>query len=519
MSDALKILFVAPECRGLVSVGGIAEVVSHLSSALQDAGHDVRICLPFYACLKDSEKAKTVSEPVWSSDLRLGDLPPASVHQVRFVHGSGKITAYLVGGHAFFEQADRRERIYSRDPGPYFFLSAALLCFLDRQGADWIPDVIHCHDYHAGLLPVYLNTVFQGAVSGRKPGTVFTIHNMAFQGITDSQILIQSGLPETLAQFGPGLRGLEYFGRINCLKGAIGFSDMVTTVSKTYAEEIQSQEHGMGLDGLVSLVAAQGRLKGIVNGIDNKTWDPERLPEGLSYSASAPGGKARCREALAKTAGLEPSADPLLSMRSRWSFQKGFELLLYAIRIDRLHEKTRIVVAAWNPPAPEEDPEYFGLWMELIGWGSCHPGRIAFLHDEQIPSTDLHYAGSDMILMPSLFEPCGLAQMEAMRYGTLPVVRKTGGLSDTVDPSVGFTFDWPARVPFDSTRKMEASRIMMAGIDRAIQSFHDPADWEKRVKKAMLQDNGWQARVPEYEEVYRRAIRHAQSRKPVPAQS
>ncbi|MBN1895960.1 glycogen/starch synthase [bacterium] len=511
MAKTFKILFVAPECRGLVSVGGMAEVVFHLASALRAEGHDVRICLPFYACLKNSERIEAGPLPTWSADLGLGDLPPAAVYSARFGQGAGKLNAYLVGGHAFFEQADRRESIYASDPVPYFFLNAAMLRFLDRPGADWIPDVIHCHDYHAGLLPVYLNTVFRGALGGRKPGTVLTIHNLAFQGVSDAGILKQTGLPENLADFKTGLRGMEYFGKINCLKGAIGFSDVVTTVSKTYAAEILFPEHGMGLDGLLSLVAAQGRLKGIVNGIDNRTWDPAVLPAGLSYSEAAPGPKTRCRDALVRSAKLEEGNDPVLSMRSRWSFQKGFELLLYAIRIHKLHEKARIVVAAWNPPAPDQDPEYFGLWMELTGWASCHPRRIAFLHEDHIPQTDMHYAGSDMILMPSLFEPCGLAQMEAMRYGTIPIVRATGGLSDTVDPSIGFTFKWPAGMAPDPAQKKEGVRIMMACIDRAIQSFRNESDWNRRMKKAMSLDNGWHSRIPDYVAAYRQAMKHAQS--------
>lgn len=498
---SLKILMVVPECRGMVQIGGLAEVANALSFALQQAGHDVRIAMPYYRFLELDGKLPQPPELLWQGELELGALPPASVFQTNLPGKKHNIPLYLIKGHPWFDEATTREKIYSPYNEPYIYFPAAVLRFLDKHST-WIPDIIHCHDYHTGILPVYLNTVFGGLIAQQPVRTIFTIHNLAFQGVGASSLLAYGGLPKELASYAPGIKSLEYHGSINILKGAVGFADMTTTVSENYAAEIQTPAQGKGLHGVLYEAALRGKLTGIVNGIDNASWDPSALEKKIAFSSKRPKGKIAARQALRSWMGLVESEDPLLSVRSRWSYQKGLELLIYAIRYYQIYRKAQIAVVAWGPPTPDQDPYYYGLWCELIGWAASFPERISFKYKDW-PSTELHYAGSDMFLMPSLFEPCGLGQMEAMRYGAIPVVCKTGGLADTIKPEWGFSYEWPFTEPLDHEQKMDGTHRMVATLEQAFAAFKTP-QWPGLMTRAMTVDNDWPTRVPLYEKVYQK---------------
>lgn len=502
---SLRVLFATPELRGLVSIGGLAEVAASLASALRQQGHDVRIVMPFYQYIKQHVDTNRMEE-VWSGDLGLGNLPPARIYRFIFRHQRQQIPLYLVQGHSWFEQADSLDAIYAPEEQlePYMFFAAAVLRFFDDPSIPWKPEVIHSHDYHTGLIPVYLKTRFQGMLAGEKVGTVFTIHNLGFQGQADRRLLSYGGLPGSLGDYAPNLSTMEYFGRLNALKGGIGFSEVTTTVSATYAREIQIPEHGKGLDGVLRELARQQRLFGIVNGINHDDWSPRHLPGDLSYDHTVPERKIRAKYMLRELTGLEHGKDPVIAIRARWGYQKGWDLVVAALRETDLLEWGQFVILTrgYNRAAKR----YRQLWAELRAIADGSPHRVALITNGE-PASIIHYAGSDMLLMPSLYEPCGLTQQEAMRYGCLPVVRKTGGLADTVDAKVGFPFEWAFREPLNPEQIREGVERIRATLQAAGNTYRQPEEWSDRLRNAMQQQTDWIHRVPEYEQIYARTLR------------
>ncbi len=507
----LHILFVSAELAGLTSTGGLGEAVAGLSSALSETGHEVRIIMPYYALL--NRKANSTGRPikVWEQTDRSGRFPDASVFQTRIKMKNERIMVYLVKGHIWFDQVVSVKRIYSPDdrPEPYFFLSATVLDFLSRENADWLPDVIHCHDYHTGLLPVYLKTVYGGELAHKKIGTVFTIHNLAFQGIAAKKLLHYGGLPSLLGEYSGNGSSMEFHGRINCMKGALNYADISSTVSKTYAAEILTPRFGNGLEGVLTALHAEGRLKGIINGIDGHKWNPMNLQNVLSFSSYHPEGKNKAKKMLLEMCGLKNNGNPVILIKSRWAYQKGIELLLYALQNSRILQDAILILVTSNI---QEDPLYDSLWYRFREWESRFPDRMALKLDNHIPK-QLYYAGSDMCLIPSLYEPCGLVQMEAMRYGTIPIVHRTGGLTDTVSDRYGFQFDWSYQEPLDPVQKIDGSARMMEAVNQALHYYHDSMKWNSFVYHAMMQQNEWIDHVPEYMQVYQAVLDKAQGKK------
>ena len=507
----LNILFVSTELAGLVSTGGLGEAVAGLSRALSEAGHEVRIIMPYYALL--NQKTNSMERPVkvWEQNDRSGRFPDASVFQTKIDMMNKKIIVYLVKGHIWFDQVVSAKRIYSPDdrPEPYFFLSATILDFLSRENADWLPDIIHCHEYHTGLLPVYLKTVYGGELTHKKIGTVFTIHNLAFQGRASKKLLHYGGLPSFLGEYSGNGSSMEFHGKINCMKGALNYADISSTVSKTYAVEIMTPRFGNGLEGVLTALHIKGRLKGITNGIDGYKWNPMNLQNVLSFSSFHPEGKTKAKKILLEMCGMKNNGKPVILIKSRWAYQKGIELLLYALQNYHILENAHIILITSNI---QEDPSYEFLWDELKKWESMYPDRIALRLDDH-SDTQLYYAGSDMCLIPSLYEPCGLVQMEAMRYGAVPIVHSTGGLTDTVSDSFGFKFEWSYREPLDSVQKSDGSARMMEAVNKALNDYHNSMKWNHFVHHAMMQHNEWINHVPEYMDVYQAAIKRAEVKK------
>ena len=506
----LNILHATPELRGLAQVGGLAEVPLALARASHQAGHDARLIMPFYACLEDQRRLMAKPVLIWEGRLDVGDLPPAQVFSAAYRFMDAQLPLYLVKGHQQFEAATTPHRIYAPDADPraYCFFGAAILAFLAES--DWLPDVLHAHDYHAALATVYLHTLYGGQVAGHEMATVVTIHNLGHQGVADKEVLTYGGLPSHLGDFASET-SMEFYGKINCLKGALTCADIASTVSRTYAREIQTQAHDKGLYGVLSDLSQRGRLVGITNGIDHRLWDPTRLAGDLAFSPANLAGKDRAKAGLRQMYGLPDSPEPLLLVMSRWAYQKGLELLLYALRLHELHRHMQVLVVAWGQTPAHA--EYLGLWHELDGWWARQfPDRIA-IQAGGTTERELHYAGSDLFLMPSLYEPCGLGQMEAMCYGAIPVVHSTGGLADTVTDAVGFGFDWSFHEPLDDTQKQEGARQMMQALGNALTHYQHRQSWRQRVVKAMQVDNGWANRLPAYEALYENAMTHAYSRR------
>lgn len=475
----MKLLFAASEAYPLVKTGGLADVASGLTAALAALGCDVRIILPAYPEALDGAEAK-------GEDLALGD--PLGTSETRLISarmpGTG-IDVWLVDC----------PPLYAREGDPYvdaegaawpdnhlrFALlskAAALVC---KDGANgWHPDIVHANDWHTGLIPLFLKRRKKAIPS------VFTVHNIHYQGLFERKVMKSVGL--TRKDF--TIDGVEYFGKVSYMKAGLQFSNRITTVSPTYAREIQGPEMGEGLHGL--LAARSGVLRGILNGVDYALWNPAKdRAIAHNYSASSLGLKVENKRALQREMGLEErDGAPLLGMVSRFTHQKGLDLLLDAL--DGIFSLGCQLAVLGSGEAKIE--------RALSAAADASPGRMAVAigYDEELAHRI--QAGADMLLVPSRFEPCGLTQLYALKYGTLPVARRTGGLADSVfdvaegKAGTGFLFDGPT------------PENLLKAVRRGADLYCRPKDWRKVQKTAMEQDFGWQKAGDSYMALYRELL-------------
>jgi len=413
MSSPLKILFVTAEMTPLLSTGGLAEVANALPKALHAQGHDVRVAMPCWRQIPPAQRGEHYA-------LCVADLGARTAHGAlrQAKVPDSEIPLYLVEHEGYYG----REHPYGTGVAEYednaerfCFFSLALLHALPQTS--WQPDVIHCHDWHAAPLPAFLKTQYQNdPVWGRIP-VVFTIHNLGYQGQYRASNFYTTGFDSSL--FTPEF--LEYHGDINLMKGGIAFADRINTVSPRYAREIQTPEYGHGLDGV--LRTRQSDLSGILNAVDYSVWNPvvdKSLP--AQYSADDMAGKAACKAALQERLGLPRRDVPLVGLVSRLHWQKGIDLLVDALD-ELMKEDLQLVILGAGEAALEDG---------LQAVEARHPERLAVRLEFAPELAHAIFAGADFLLMPSRYEPCGLGQLYAMAYGTLPIVRRTGGLADTV---------------------------------------------------------------------------------------
>lgn len=479
----MRILHVASEATGLVKTGGLADVTAGLARAQRDAGDDVRLLLPAYrgcAELADATVRHALGDPLGGGPTRLleGRLPGTDV------------PVWLVDA----------PTLYDREGGPYldphgndysdnplrFALLGRVAAMLSTVGPalGWTPDIVHAHDWQASIAPATLHWW-----GGTRPGTVTTVHNLKFQGRFSPEVVSQVGLPAAAY----ALEGAEAYGTFSFLKAGLFYSDRITTVSPTYAEEIQSETGGEGLHGL--LRSRSNRLHGLLNGIDEAAWDPRSDSDlHAAFGPRSLGPRAANKRALQRYFGLdEERGVPLVGLVSRLSDQKGIDLLLAAIP-QLLRSPLQLVVLGSGDPLLEE---------ALRDLARQHPTRVGVNigYDEAL--SHQVFAGSDLFVVPSRFEPCGLTQMYAMRYGALPVVRNTGGLADTVtDVSAGgcgFTFE---AVDADALRE---------AMHRALEVYADGDRWTRLQLQAMQRSFGWGNAAGGYRDVYSAAIADASS--------
>ena len=471
---------VTPEAHPFAKTGGLAEVAAALPAALVRLGHRVTLVLPRYR-----GTAAGVS-PAKGIDVRLGPrtIPVGFVEQTT----TDGVQTVLVDAPELFN----RPGLYGDDGRDFpdnalrfAVLSSAALEYARLAGTR--PDIIHAHDWQTGLVPVYQKMhLSDDPVVGGVPA-VFTIHNLAFQGLFASGLLEQIGLGWDV--FNP--EALEFWGSISLLKGGLNFSEMITTVSPTYAREILTPEYGFGLDGVLRRRAAD--LVGILNGIDTARWNPEADPFAPAFSVDDMAGKHAAKRALLQESGL-PSDDaaisrPVIGLVSRLTDQKGFDLIAASLN------SLLSLDAAWVMLGSGER-HYEEMWRTL---GTLHPDRIATTigFDERL--AHLIEAGADMFLMPSRFEPCGLNQLYSLRYGTVPIVRSTGGLDDTVVDA--------AQPGGNGIKFADYSPAgLVSAVRRALGLFADRSRWQALQRAGMAVDASWDVSAREYVKVYGRLI-------------
>ena len=477
----MKILMISPECAPFSKVGGLADMVSSLSKQFASRGHDVRIFTPFYSVLKRGDVEFKKALPFMGVHMGLGIEEYCCVWSAPL----GEAKCYFVEFNKYFH----RPTIYGGDDNAarFSFMCRAALEFC--MACSWEPDVIHCHDWTTGFVPLYLNTTLMHTPVGRA-ATVFTIHNMQHQGVFSPDVLEYAGLPRAEVYRSDNC---EHFGSLNLMKGAIYNSTKLSTVSPTYAKEIQTPQYGCGLDGVVRFKA--GDLVGIVNGIDPEEWNPATDKYiAKNYSSSDISGKAQCKKDLQRTMGLDEDLSvPIFGVVSRLYEQKGLDMLSQIAQALVNNMKIQIVVLGSGES-----------WLEdsFRQLAQSNPGRIACRIGYDNELSHKIEAGADFFLMPSRFEPCGLNQIYSMIYGTLPIVRATGGLEDTVlgysalDKSGdGFKF-------FDATPSALYNTIGWA----CSVWYDNPADIAMLRQNAMAKDFTWSRSADEYERLYGWAV-------------
>jgi len=497
-----QVLYVCSEVYPLLKTGGLADVSAGLPPALVAAGADVRLLLPAFPSVVAGVTPEGPALPVPAGGAPglpwdLGPRPetaagPAPWLQAGHIGASGQ-PVWLLHAPGLYERHGNPYLDASGQPWPdsaqqfaWLGWAAALL----GTGLDphWRPDVVHGHDWHAGLAFAYLHQFPRSGPPG--PGTVFTIHNLAYQGVFDAGLRGALGLPDALFH----LDGLEFHGQISFMKAGLLYSDAITTVSPTYAREITGPEQGCGLDGV--LRARQPVLSGILNGVDDTVWNPEADPlVKPGFSATRLSGKTKAKARLQKTLGLEKRPDALLfSVVSRLTEQKGLHLLPAVVN-ELVQRGGQLAVLGAGDAAIE---------AALQDCVACHPGQVALRvgYDEALAHGII--AGADVILLPSRFEPCGLTQLYGLRYGTLPLVRAVGGLADTVtDCSLENIDDGSASgFVFQALDVPDLSRALR----RAFALHRRPDEWRAVQRHAMALRFDWVRAAHEYLQVYQMAV-------------
>ncbi len=463
---------VASEAAPYAKTGGLSDVLSSLPRALTSLGHQVAVLLPRYL-----ETEKFAMRRLWDNlPVPVGPyLFNASVMQASadetflfldIPELYGRAGLYGSGGIDFPDNAVR--------------FAALARGALEVARRIFLPDIFHCHDWQAGLVPVYQRQAAGDPTFLHIP-TVHTIHNLGYQGLFPPSVFAEVGVDP--AFFTPG--GLEFYGQVNYLKAGLVFSDWLTTVSRRYAEEIQTPEFGFGLDGL--LRDRQAALTGILNGVDYEKWDPATdALIAANYSASDLAGKADCKAALLQEFGLPlEQGAPLLGIVSRFTSQKGCDLIAQALPPLLAKEEFNFVALGSG------EAEYENLFRDLA---ERFPGRVGVRIGYDDGLAHRIEAGSDMFLMPSRYEPCGLNQIYSLRYGTVPVVRATGGLDDTIDGETGYKF------------ALYSVDAFTEAIGNAFTLFRNRAEWHAMMRVGMARDFSWHRSAGAYDKLYRRLL-------------
>jgi starch synthase len=478
----MNILFATSEAAPFAKTGGLADVAGSLPPAIASLGHKVTVVMPRYRqidvqALKLKQVATfTVPLGTWKErcDVLMGTM-------------GGNVIVYFINKDVFYDRPElygTSHGAYSDNAERFIFFSRSILELCGALNVK--PDIIHCNDWQTGLVPFYRNTLYVGAESLRRTKTVFTVHNLGYQGLFWHWDMPLTGLDWNV--FTPA--GIEFWGKINLLKAGLVSADIITTVSKTYSREIQTPEYGYGLEGVLKKRSAD--LYGIVNGIDYETYDPlhdHAIPQ--RYGTSRLSGKAGCKKKLLELVNLPDRGDPLIGMVTRLVDQKGMDILAEALPVIMSLGVQLVILGTGE-----------AVYHRLLSDAASRYGdalRVIFQYNEGLAKKI--YAGCDMFLMPSQYEPCGLGQMIALRYGTVPIVRKTGGLADTVadctartDSCTGFLFE------------EYSAPALIGGLRRALEVFSNKVKWRRLIRAGMKQDFSWEHSAKDYVKLYRKAL-------------
>ena len=464
----MNILFASPEVTPFAKTGGLADVSGSLPRALSEISCHASVILPFYECVKN---------------LKL-DLKPFSIGEFHFLktQKNGVEYIFIVNDEYYL-----RNNLYSEPEGDYpdndlrfSYFSKAIVAF--AAGSKEKPDIIHCNDWQTGLVSLYLK------IQKINIKTLFTIHNIGYQGLFKKDALSHLGIPRQFYT----IDGIEYYGKISFLKAGIVYSSAITTVSKGYSKEILTPEFGCGMDGILRTRASQ--IYGILNGVDYTEWDPSIDTHiAQNYNSDTLDRKPKCKKDLVKTAGLSPetSKRPLLGVISRLAHQKGIDLLVEAAK-EIIDMGASIIILGTG------DEKYNSLCKYIA---SQHPEYISshIRFDNELAHKI--EAGSDMFIMPSRYEPCGLNQLYSLRYGTLPVVRATGGLDDTIVDLYANRKEGTG-IKFSNAKKED----LINAVSRAIELYRDKNEWRKVQKRIMNLDFSWKTSALHYKELYERIL-------------
>jgi len=467
----MKVLFASAEAYPLAKVGGLGDVAGSLPKALRELGHDVRIAMPMYGTIREAKDVGSFPVAIGGADHE------AKLRTTRI----GEVPVYLIDFAPLFDRPKVYE--YPDDGQRFAFFGKAVLDMIPTAG--WQPDVVHLNDWHTALAAAFLKTTYRGDERYRGLRCVFTIHNLQHQGLFGREVFDWAGLPPET--WDP--EGVEFYGRMNFLKAGVVYADQVTTVSPTYAREIQTPEYGFGLEGLLRSRAS--KLSGILNGIDYDVWNPAKDPHiPQKYSKSTLEKKAKNKSALQKGAGLAvESKIPLIGIVSRLTEQKGLDILIPAIP-EIMNLGVQVVLLGTGEPVYEGPLERFS---------AAGKGFVAYVKYDEALAHRI-YAGSDFFLMPSKFEPCGLGQEISLRYGTIPIVRATGGLADTVsdvgaNPKTGNGFVFTDYTP----------GALADAVRRAVEFYRMRRGWRPLQQRAMGRDLSWSASAQTYADLYKNA--------------
>lgn len=493
MSNPLKILYVCSEVAPLVKTGGLGDVSNALPAALRDEGHDVRLAVPCYDTIPETMRGErrgkctvrasgeTLTGAWRETRLPETDVPAYLIEHAGFFHRGHP---YVQGG---FEYPDNLRR--------FAFFCAAVLDAVPQTG--WLPDVVHCHDWHTALIPAYLKLRRTGRPIWHGTPTVLTVHNLGYQGVYPLSMMGSTGLsPYAVPEF------LKFHGQLNLIKGGIACATKISTVSRTYAREIQRPEYGHGLHDALQERARD--LTGIVNGVDYDIWHPmdnEHLAAGFSPDDMM--GKHQCKRALQKMLNLPASDVPLFGVVNRMVWDKGVDLLVGAIRrlLPNNGDAGPFQVVAMGAG----DPQYKVAFARCV---RSHRQSVRAILEYEEAIAHKICAGSDFYVMPSRREPCGLSHLYAMAYGSVPIVRRTGGLADTVENATpkAIKNGKGTGIVFGPASEEALARAMK----RACGLYGNKASYEAVQRSAMQEDFSWRRACEGYVKLYREAIQEAQ---------